>query len=292
MIRYPDIDRIELEARARALKEDWLTNAETRRAALIDAGRYIKGGPSWSHVKPLFMTLQNLKCIYCERPLGGHQAGAGEQDVEHFRPKSSIKAWPPAKRKLAYDFHTGEASATGYHWLAYDLLNYAAACKACNSARKSNYFPISGPRGPVGATVEELNAIELPLLVYPIGNVDDDPEDLIMFEGVLALPKYPSGPKHRRARVTIDFFDLNNRDELWVDRARVIDLLFYTWRAFQIDPDPAIKQAARAAIEKARSHMSPQASCARYYLGCLQSDPAKAWEVFQAAQRLLPSRRS
>ena len=82
------------------------------------------------------MELQRHKCVFCERQLGH---GAIEHDLEHFRPKGSTAPWSP----MALPTHgVGAGRAEGYWWLSYDLGNYAASCKFCNSTLKSNRFPI------------------------------------------------------------------------------------------------------------------------------------------------------
>lgn len=40
------------------------------------------------------MELQHSKCGYCEKWLEGSDYGTIEHDMEHYRPKSSVKAYP------------------------------------------------------------------------------------------------------------------------------------------------------------------------------------------------------
>jgi hypothetical protein len=232
------------------------------------------------------MGFQAFKCAFGERPLGGFVAGSGEHDVEHFRPKGKVRAWPypTRKPKLSYSFQTGGKSDTGYYWLAYDLQNYAAACRPCNASRKSDYFPIAGARGKAAEPIASLNKTEAPFLLFPLGAHGDDPADFIAFEGILAVPTHNSGAKHDRARVTIDFFSLNDREELWADRFRTIRSLFYTLRSSQTDPDAEVRADALRALDEAVSDAAPQAACARAFLKVAQTDARQAWETYQAAE--------
>lgn len=269
----------------------WRAKALTRTAAIVAAGSFTEGTPSWSDVKAVFMRLQSNKCAFCEFPLGGEFAGKATQDVEHFRPKNAVKAWPKKSKKVSYTFATGGTGA-GYHWLAYDLNNYAAACKACNTARKSNYFPIAGARGPTGATPADLNAVERPFLVFPLGDLDDDPEELITFEGLVALPVH-NDESHacRRGRITIDFFALNQREELWEDRFRVIHALFDAVEVTKTSPNQDRVELAQRRIEDMISSAGPQASCARSFLRLLEADPATAWNYYVAADAFIADTR-
>jgi hypothetical protein len=289
MIRYDKVDRAGLEALVQAHDPSWITKAGTRTAALMTAGAFVEASSIWGDIKAVFMRLQHFKCVFCERPLAGLVAGSAEHDLEHFRPKGSIKAWPKPKdvARFAYGFPTGPASDSGYYWLAYDLLNYAAACKPCNTARKSNYFPIGGARGGPHATVTALNAAEMPLLIYPITDLDDDPEDLITFDGVLAVPKHAAGRQHERARVTIDFFALNDREELLKDRFRAIRTAFLALEMANTNPDPARRAAANRSLDEAASDAGAQASCVRSYLRVATTDTARAWGTYLAAEAYL-----
>jgi hypothetical protein len=58
--------------------------------------------------------------------------------------------------------------------------------------------------------------------VFPIGELDDDPTEVITFHGHLAVAAKKTGPRRRRADVTIQFFRLNTREELLRERAEVV----------------------------------------------------------------------
>ncbi len=294
MIRYQiDLQGLGLRDRVEALKPGWVGRAAERAQRFIDLGKYADRSSIWSEIKPVFIRLQERKCAFCERALPGERYGKGEHDLEHFRPKSSVKKWPTARirreRKLDYQFSTGGARAGGYYWLAYDLENYATACKSCNSALKSSYFPIAGQRGAVPASVSELHASEEPFLIYPLGELDDDPEELISFIGIVAVPRSEIDEKRRRAQVTIDFFDLNNRDELWDERFAVIRSLWQALRNRELAQDQAEQDDASLTIEELISARSPHTSCARSFLALFEDDPRAAWRVYREARDSLPT---
>jgi hypothetical protein len=291
MVRYGPLSIATLSAQVAAVQPGWLAKAATRTAANVAAGALVESDGIWSEIKSIFMRIQHNKCLYCERPLAGEQDGRVEQDVEHFRPKGRISAWPKANSGLTYAFATGAESASGYFWLAYDLQNYAAACKPCNSTRKSDAFPIFGARGVSGSSVAALNRVEKPALIFPFGTWGDDPEPLLTFDGIVILPRAKSGKKHNRARVTIDFFALNDREELWEDRFRAIREVFANVQMRETSPNPAFQQAAIRALEEAISEAAPQALCARAFLKLMSTDAAKAWATYQVAEQFVTARR-
>src|SRR5271155_4409363 len=224
MIRYAtDFD--DMEAQVEALGQNWLQRARRRTQKLIRLGRYYEKSSIWSEIKPILIRLQHNKCAFCERQLESVEYGTIEFDVEHFRPKGPVPSWPdPSRHPFAYDFETGEPSPLGYYWLAYDLRNYAICCKTCNTLLKANFFPILGLRAKCPANGDQLTS-EQPLLCYPIGSLDCDPETLITFTATTAVPVAKSGYLRERARIIIDFFQLNRREQLHRERARMIVML-------------------------------------------------------------------
>ena len=290
MIRY-SITKAALEAKIDAHAANWRTNATADTAANVAASDLVKDESKWSDIKPVYMRLQFNKCVYCERPLAGEVAGRVEQDVEHYRPKGKISKWPKANSGLTDSFSTGAPGAKGYYWLAYDLRNYAASCKPCNSTRKSDAFPIAGARGTHALTLAQLNTLEKPDLIFPFGSWGDDPTPLIRFEGILMVPATQSGAKHRRARVTIDFFGLNIREELWEDRFRTIRTVFNNVEIRQTTTIAARRAAAERAIADSIADYGPQARCARDFLQLMESDPNKAWETYLAAEEFVRQKR-
>ncbi|GLS42700.1 hypothetical protein [Methylobacterium brachythecii] len=293
MIRYETAEAEEVGRRVDALVPNWRARAAKATQQMAAQQKFSGDGPSWSDVKPVYMRFQHNKCIFCERPLAGEVAGKVEQDVEHFRPKNALKPWPPKQPKgqpAPYVFGTGAAGA-GYYWLAYELTNYAASCKPCNSTRKANYFPIaSGNRGGAGQDVAALNAGEQPFLPYPLGTVDVDPETLIAFDGIVAKPIAADGPDHRRALVTIDFFGLNTREELWADRFRTISDLWTKLELIETSSDARRVETATRGVEDVLSDAAPQASCARSFYRLYKSDPIAAYDTYLVAERFWRSK--
>jgi hypothetical protein len=271
----------------------WRAEAKKKTDGFKRSRRYNETKGNWSKIKPAYMALQKYKCAYCERRLEGAAYGAIEHDVEHYRPKSSIVEWPTEKMKrvatYAYTFPTGASSAVGYYLLPYELFNYATACKPCNSTLKRNFFPIAGKRKIRTVKLSDYKA-EKPYLVYPIGSLDDDPEDLIAFEGALPIPNpnLRNGHRRNRAKVTIDFFSLDIRDNLLKERAEIIDKL---WLALTTAADSSIdqerKSTAQRIIDIAVAESSPHTNCARSFVMLYQRDRLRAKSAHEAAVLLL-----
>ncbi len=110
----------------------------------------------------------------------------------------------------------------GYYWLAYEPLNYCTSCKTCNEDLKKTLFPIQGATGQAPNRVSTLNRKEKPLLLYPLSDIDNDPEEHITFMGHLAGPTRTLGQPSPRGEATITLFDLNGRRELLEGRTRAI----------------------------------------------------------------------
>jgi hypothetical protein len=299
MIRYA-ITPAELEAMIEQAVPGWLTDAQNKTKHFVAIGKYEEatGESIWGKVKSVFIEFQFDKCAYCERELGGRD-NSGEYDVEHYRPKSSVKMWPTRsirrKRKLAnYDFPTGEESAQGYYRLAYNVRNYAATCKRCNSSLKSNYFPVAKPRVFNSDDYDVLRGEE-PYLLFPVGNIDqDEPEEVVTFFGFLPLPTDTHGRKYQRGRITIDFFDLTMREELIRARANIIVAM---WLNHQILKSPGVseelKARAQSEIDNAIKDESPHANCARAYNLLCQKDPesARKWRDLAEPHRVKAQRK-
>ena len=113
--------------------------------------------------------------------------------------------------------------------MAYHHLNYLTACKNCNSIRKKNYFRIAGKRKRGGRDPADM-ASEMPYLIYPLSDIDEDPELLIEFVGVYPRPRRGlNGFGQLRARVTIEVFGLDDEDErkdLLIDRIETLETVY------------------------------------------------------------------
>lgn len=279
VIRYP-YDAAAVAQAIDAIDANWRRKAGERTDKLIALGRYEESSSIWSVVKPVFMKLQHDKCIFCELQFEGGQFGPVSWDLEHFRPKSNVAAWPDAGRHphLSYDRALGDGSAIGYHWLAYELRNYAASCKVCNTSFKSNYFPVTAQRAAAAGAVEDL-AAEDALLCYPLGDLDADPEDLVTFMLTTAVPKHQAGAAALRGRVIIDFFGLNQRDQLHRDRARMIGSV----GSLLTQRDQGVATPAMLAVlDRMTDPHIPHAACVRAFLRLWDEDRSTAQRGHEA----------
>lgn len=290
MIRFP-VTLAELEQAVAGLSGTWLSRARGRTDHFRNVGRYDESSGIWGEIKEVYMRLQHNKCAYCERRLAGPPFGDVEHDVEHFRPKSSVAAWPTASitasRGISYPFATGDAADPGYYLLAYALLNYATACKTCNSPLKANYFPVAGPRDTSGED-PTLLAAEEPFLVYPLGSSDADPEQILTFDGIIPVPVSKTGKESLRAQVIVDFFELSSREELRYERSKIIFGLWVAHR-LRLTGDPDDREFAKESIENLTSPVSPHTSCARAFLKLIDENPARAKEIAAEAKNYLRS---
>jgi len=292
VIRY-DTTEPGLHALITAKSADWLLRAKARTSEFKKRGLYKEDSSIWSEVKPVYMELQGQsKCAYCERKLESIDYGKAEQDVEHFRPKGNVKAWRPsaALKKLSMPLTPPVAKGGGYYLLAYKVFNYGAACKPCNSALKSDKFPIAGKYRLSASDPSKMDA-EKAYLIYPIGSIDEDPEDLIEFEGASPRARVQgTGHRRNRALVTIDFFALDDsvkRKNLFVERARLIDALFGQLEA-AATPGPRQKHAQRNVADY-QSPKAPHSNCMRSFVRLYYSDKPKALSLANAASDLVHS---
>ena len=274
MIRYDVTDSV-IKTLVNEIAPNWIADSVAVTQELETAGKYEEKTLSWGDVKPVFMSIQANKCIFCEQQMEGERI---HHDLEHFRPKSSIKKWPKKEDRERIGIDTGDAEPTGYYWLAYNLQNYAAACKFCNTSLKSNSFPIRMTRTLQPNSVKELNKREKPYLCYPIGKIDFDPERLIEFDVTVAKPITQSGIKHDRAKIIIEFFGLNRRDSLHLDRAKLIHFLFKV-----LEDDDA------EMTEFLLSDRSPHSSCLRSFNRMWNDNHAKAVEASSRCRDLVLS---
>lgn len=278
MIRYP-FDTLVVLAEIARIDPRWKSKAERRTATFVKARAYGEKSSLWSTIKPVYMAVQANKCVFCERQFENERYGKIEFDVEHYRPKSSVKAWPDAKShpKLQYEYDTGGARDDGYYWLAYDLENYAASCKACNSALKSNYFPVGGDRGTPSAGFRTLLQ-EKPFLCYPLGQLDADPEDLVSFVATIAKPRASDGHDRERGQIIIDFFDLNGRDVLHQQRAQMIAMVGGALAAREAGTASAVDNQV---VTKIDDPALPHASCLRSFKRLFEEDPGAGLRVWE-----------
>lgn len=272
----------------------WRTRADERTEQFKKIGKYTEVSTIWSEIKVVYMRLQGeAKCVYCERKLEGEERGKAEHDVEHFRPKSSVRNWklPAALSKQGIVLTQPNKSAPGYHILPYHLFNYSAACKPCNSAIKSDCFPISGTYQFGGDDPSALMG-EQPLLIYPIGDFDDDPEELIGFYGISPHAIPPSGFKRHRALATIAFFELDDaigRKNLVRGRAYVITALYPQLLTLAGNESAKKKAIARMLVDGFTSPKSEHTNCARSFRNLFNNAPDEAERVFEVAAEFIDS---
>ena len=290
MIRY-DIDPDDLHARVERHAPGWLARAQIRTDTFRASRKYEEPSSIWSTVKPVFIELQgDGKCCFCERQFESGNLGRHELDLEHFRPKGNIKEWP-CPQSLIVDgvtLTTPPAAGTGYYLLSYHLLNYAVACKACNSGLKKDYFPVAGPYDPAGDDPRQLTT-ERPWLLYPIGRLDVDPEDVITFHGFLPQSTSADPVLRLRGLVTITFFGLDDvigRKNLMLDRARTILLLYYELVRVEDQWDAN----TAAFVDELLAPTARHANCARSFVRLFRSNRTQAIEVADRVKRFLLSR--
>lgn len=281
----------ELEERAEKVKPGWLARAATMTDRYRTAGLYSEPPDAiWSEIKDVFIEIQHCKCAFCERPLESKK----EYDIEHFRPKSSVKPWkvPTELADAGIVVNQTTAKEAGYHLLPYHLLNYSVACARCNSDLKSDCFPIRGTRMPDGEDPAALQADEEAWLIYPIGDLDQDPEKLITFHGMSPQAAARKGSfGHQRALLTIAFFrldDRNKRKELYRGRADVIQKMGFAFRELERPGTPAsLKAQCQAIIDYHQSAGAAYTSCGRSFAKLWKDDRATAEQLWSDSVEFL-----
>ncbi len=190
--------------------------------------------------------------------------------------------WPDPGRHphLAYPAALGSAGE-GYYWLAYDLRNYTASCKVCNSTFKASFFPVLNERAFAPRPIAELQE-EGALLCYPLGDLDEDPENLITYLFTTAVPRQLEGPLNLRARVIIDFFGLNKRDHLHRQRARMIGAVGGLLSAR--DAGQASENLLQVLDLMEGAHI-PHAACVRAFIRLWREDNQAARAGYELCQR-------
>ena len=295
MIGYR-ISQADLEAQIALRFPRWLAKAATRTAKLILDGRFNETSSIWSEIKPLYMELQGgSKCAYCERKLESDAHGRGEQDIEHFRPKGRVTVWVSSDTTPAnpVTIMPVPSDTLGYFWLAYHPFNYCAACKPCNSALKSDKFPVTGTYDfTVRRTPMDLLS-EKPLLIYPFGDFDVDPTKLIGFVGVSPFAIATSGLDRARGLTTIDFFRLDSAEErsnLLLERARVIIALHPQLKVLKGRSSAATKAMAQKIVTSFKSPKAPHTNCTVSFCDLFQKKRKVADAIFEKAVEFVLSK--
>ena len=138
---------------------------------------------------------QHGKCCYCESKF----EGTSYAQVEHFRPKASVRQAKEADREHP-----------GYYWLAYEWSNLFVSCRKCNTS-KSDLFPLADARR--ARSHRDDTEDERALLVDP-GR--EDPRVHIRFRESTVIYRTVVGKK------SIEVLKLR-RDPLDDDRERQLD---------------------------------------------------------------------
>ena len=300
MIQYPT--RTSVISRLMRMKyPSWQNDAIEQTNQFRTAGHFIKKGDMlpnnekckefWGDVKRVFITVQHDKCAFCEKSL---EESLIEWDLEHFRPKSEVTEWKlpcangrdltqrnfhlkPRATHWEYQYPTGLPMSEGYYLLTYNLENYVASCKTCNSVYKRTYFPIKNGRVAGGDTIAAHDS-EGAYLIYPLGDYGENPEDFLQFEGVQAKAKNGS----LRGQLLIDFFDLN-RESLQFSRA---NWLLHTFRP-TYDAFQANILSGSETMEYLLSHKAPYTNCTRCFMELCIKDFNAANQQYRIMKRIL-----
>ena len=293
MIGYP-IASTDLEALIEQEKPGWLQRAADRTETFRAKGCYEESSSIWSDVKRVYMRLQgDCKCAYCERKLESVPYGVIEQDVEHFRPKKSVRAFevPQWLKDQGIEPTRAPSESHGYYLLPYHPFNYAATCKPCNTALKRGYFPIAGDYDLTGEDPAAL-LDEKPYLIYPLGDFDEPPERLIRFHGLSPQAAASSGHKRARALVTIELLELDDvvgRKNLVRERALIIVALYPQLEKLANGATGSDEADAQNIVAGFTQSNAPHTNCARSFNRLFESDRAEAKAVFDRAVQLILS---
>ena len=147
-----------------------------------------------------------------------------------------------------------------------------------------------GTRGGVLDDPPTLNSNEKQFLVHPIGELDDDPQEIVTFLGINAIPAKKTGPRRRRGDVTIAFFELDDREELRRERAELIDSLGHHLEVIH-DPDATEQRKTRAktTVERMLHPRARHSSCVKSMGELYMADVNQAEILIDAARVFLDS---
>ena len=276
MIRI-QIDESQLRAKITELVPDWFDRAKVALAKLPGTPTSRSFRPLWREIKQVYIELQGGKCCFCEKAL----EGVGEQDVEHFRPKTKVSAWTVPKKLQALGLVINQpldgVEESGYARLAYEPMNYAIACATCNQSLKKNLFPIRGPRDTTTTNPTQLGAEEA-YFIYPLGFHDADPELLIEYDGISPIARSQDAFERHRALVTIEVFRLDNTRlrKLFKHRAFFVRHLFLELEGRANAQTTSERTVHQTAIDNLTDSRAPFANCLRSFLRLYATDHPRA----------------
>jgi len=281
-----EITKAHLESLIENHKPGWIQRATDRTEEYKLAGKVTPKSHIWSEIKEVLMKIQGNKCAFCERELEGVAYGKGAIDVEHFRPKNNVRKWKVSQEyeKLGIPLTAPQKNVGGYYLLTYNIMNYTIACGPCNQAIKSDIFPILGAYNTKMEDPISESSDEKPLLIYPIGNIDQDCEELIEFVGAVPKTKSNKEEDFRRGITTIQFFslsDANTRGILFKERSELIVILGALLIGIPVNGQ------SEAIIQKFMSDTSKHANCARSFVRLFNTNPVKAKTIFEEAKSFL-----
>jgi len=208
---------------------------------------FIKAHTDWNSLQNVMYKLSEGKCWYSEAP-----AGAGDYEIDHFRPKNRAKNYDGKLTKK-----------NGYWWLTYNWRNYRLAGGLVNKRRKDrlknnqeikgkgDYFPIDLIGGGICNDHPNDNInIELPILLDPTKLYDTT---LISFDKD-GLPIVVAGIPEEdklRAEISIELYHLE-LDQLNQQRAEVWRLCERELEEFSEQiTNPINAQTKRQILERA-----------------------------------------
>jgi len=255
----------------------------------------------WSEIKEVYILLQEFKCIYCEFPLPKIESNSArgvavDYDVEHYRPKNRVTAWPtpevlarrPSIREYVASVVPG--APNGYLRLAFDPLNYVVSCKVCNTYYKADRFPIAGKPDSRSVKRASLDAREKPLLLLPFGENGDDPGLYLVFEGPVIQTLSTVGHDGLRARAVVDFFELDTREDLLEGRCALIERL---WLKLEERASGSAEDRVKAEeyleVLETRNGF-PHSACGRAYVALYERDREQARRWYKAASEYVASK--
>jgi hypothetical protein len=227
----------------------------------------------WAVLKPELAKVMHNKCWYTE----SKQVGT-DTDVDHFRPKNSVKGIVRAD--------TGEKHA-GYWWRAFDPMNYRYSCIVANRLRRDV------ESGMVGGKGDEFPLWNEAVRAWTPGDSCDDEQPLLIdpcnaaevayitfSENGEAVERYKEENQrllHTKANASIRLYHLNHnefvkerikiRDEI---TKHVDDAKRYYQTLGKPDADADNEHAYNRAIEQLRQFCSISAPFSSFAIAMLR----------------------
>ena len=240
-------------------RKPWIKRAQVEYQKCVDAGKFIDNSKSiWNELKPIFGKIQGdgkrVKCAYCERLLPIGRKGKPDGDIDHFRPKSK------------------------YHRLAYSPRNFVLSCRICNQDYKRDAFPINDVK------FDGNSENESALLIHPLDPNEPRLEEVMGFDGIIieTLNTANDFVRQRGAKM-IEVFDLNGRDDLRRERAKLLVVIYLSKIA------PENDSVAKNILQFASDRFEGHANCALSYLRLWDFDTKQAKKIGEEADLLLLS---